>query len=164
MLVVVCDPAIPDEQVGARLRGGIGMERLRAAREATVRRLPRDHGHLELLKGSYSHLREFTPEVPQAIRFDGHAHARPLLEAIEILRELNATGGRKVSKGAPTAFTGPGPRRAPQLRTAAQPKILQDTDGAARRGSGASTSGSDRPKVTGAYWPALDLPGVHRHR
>jgi hypothetical protein len=44
------------------------------------------------------------PEVLQAIGFDGHAHARPLLEAIEILRELNATGGPKVPKGAPTAF------------------------------------------------------------
>jgi hypothetical protein len=80
------------------------MERLRAARYATARRLPRDHGHLALLKASYSHLREFTPEVLQAIGFDGHAHARPVLEAIEILRELNATGGRKVPKGAPTTF------------------------------------------------------------
>ena len=35
------------------------MERLRTAKEAGPWRLPRDHGHLEMVEASYSHLREF---------------------------------------------------------------------------------------------------------
>lgn len=63
MLSVLADPAVPDEAVGHLLRGSIGLERLRSAREAATRRLPRDHGHLEMVEASYAHLREFAPAV-----------------------------------------------------------------------------------------------------
>jgi len=104
MLAVVCDPAVPDDEVGAILRSRIGIDRLRAAKEASVRRLPRDHGHLEMIEASYNHVREFAPAVLNAIRFDGGTQARPLLRALELLRELNATAGRRVPSDAPTDF------------------------------------------------------------
>jgi len=66
----------------ALLRDGIGMDRLRRARESGPRRLPPDHGHLEMVEASYPHLREFAPAVLAAVRFDGGAAARPLLEAV----------------------------------------------------------------------------------
>ena len=49
ILRIVLDPAIRDDQVGARLRGDIGQERMRAAWEARRERLPRDHGHLAMM-------------------------------------------------------------------------------------------------------------------
>jgi hypothetical protein len=112
LLAVLTNPEIPDEQVGARLRGGIGMERLRTAKEAGPRRLPRDHGHLGMVEASYSHLREFAPAVLAAFvnAFDEGANF-PCLgsvvgEEVEVLsvsvenhrRELIATctrGGRR---------------------------------------------------------------------
>jgi TnpA family transposase len=104
LLSVLTDPQVPDEAVGTRLRGGIGMDRLRTAKEAGPRRLPRDHGHLGLIEASYSHLREFAPAVLAAVHFDGGTAARPLLEAVQVLKELNASGARKVPYGAPDEF------------------------------------------------------------
>ena len=48
ILKIVLDPDVSDDQVGARLRGDTGHERMRAAWEARRDRLPRDHGHLVL--------------------------------------------------------------------------------------------------------------------
>jgi TnpA family transposase len=101
---VLLDPAIEDEQVGGRLRNTIGLERLRAAAAGSTPRLPRDHGHLAMLDDSYTYLRQFTPNVLQAIAFKGGAGAESLLEAVKILKELNATGARKVPDGAPADF------------------------------------------------------------
>ncbi len=44
------------------------------------------------------------PQVLDAVRFDGGTAAAELLEAVEILRELNATGARKVPDTAPSGF------------------------------------------------------------
>ncbi len=104
VLSVLTNPDIADEAVGALLRSGIGMERLRRAREAAPRRLPPDHGHLEMVEGSYAHLREFAPAVLAAIPFDGATAARPLLSAVKVLVELNATGARMVPDDAPDEF------------------------------------------------------------
>jgi len=105
LLAVITDTAIPDEDLGGLLRGDrIGWGRLRAATATAQPRLPRDHGHLAMLESSYGYLRQFTPQVLEAIGFAGSLTAGPLLEAVEILRGLNATGARKVPDGAPTTF------------------------------------------------------------
>jgi TnpA family transposase len=104
MLSVLTNSDIADEAIGALLRGGIGMDRLRRAQESGPRRLPRDHGHLEMIEASYSHLREFAPAVLAAIGFDGATAARPLLQAVTVLVDLNATGTRKVPDDTPTDF------------------------------------------------------------
>ena len=57
-----------------------------------------------MLDGSYGYLRQFTPRVLEAVRFAGGTAAAGLLEAVEILRELNATGARKFPEGAPVGF------------------------------------------------------------
>jgi hypothetical protein len=66
--------------------------------------LPRDHGHLAALDGSYGYLRQFTPQVLDAVVFAGGTAATELLKALQILRELNATGARKVPANAPIGF------------------------------------------------------------
>nr|WP_322756542.1 hypothetical protein [Frankia sp. Cas3] len=80
--------------------------------------LPRDHGHLAALDGSYGYLRQFTPQVLDAVRFAAGTAAAELLAAVEILRELNATSARKGPDDAPTGFvparwrSGPAPAAA----------------------------------------------------
>ena len=105
VLAIVADPAIPDEEVGGLIRGeAIGWERLRAAQSSALPPLPRDHGHLAALDGSYGYLRQFSPQVLDAVRFAGGTAAAEMLEAVGILRELNATGARKVPGNAPAGF------------------------------------------------------------
>ncbi len=105
LLKIVTDPHIPDEEIGGLVRGDvIGWERLRAALAQATPRLPRDHGHLAALDSSYSYLRQFTPAVLSAVRFAGGTASTELLVAVAMLRELNATGRRKVFDDAPTGF------------------------------------------------------------
>ncbi len=105
ILAIVADPTVPDEDVGGLIRGErIGWDRLRSAQSSALPPLPRDHGHLAALDGSYGYLRQFTPQVLDAVAFAGGTAAAELLEAVAILRELNATGARKVPDDAPTGF------------------------------------------------------------
>jgi TnpA family transposase len=77
ILAIVLDGDTDDEQVGALLREGIGMPRMRAAWEARQQRLPRDHGHLAMLDASMSYLRQFAPAVLTAVRFAAGKVSRP---------------------------------------------------------------------------------------
>ena len=72
--------------------------------EPVTSRLPRDHGQLGVLASSCNYLRQFTPAVLEVIEFAGGPAAAELLEAVRVLRELNATGAGKVPAGAPAEF------------------------------------------------------------
>lgn len=103
LLAIVTDLGIGDEEIGGLIRGErIGWERLRAAVAQAKPRLPRNHGHLAALDASYSYLRQFTPAVLATVRFAGGTAATELLIAVHMLRELNATGARKVPEEAPS--------------------------------------------------------------
>ncbi|WP_103380672.1 Tn3 family transposase [Pseudonocardia dioxanivorans] len=105
ILAIAADPTIPDEQVGGLIRGErIGWERLRTAQATVLPPLPRDHGRLAALEASYGYLRQFTPQALDAVSFAGGTAATELLEALGLLRELNATGARKVPTDAPVGF------------------------------------------------------------
>ena len=104
ILRIVLDQEIGDDQVGARLRGEIGHERMRAAWEARRERLPRDHGHLAMMDASMAYLRQFVPDVLAAVRFAGGPGTDELLQAVTILAGLYATRARKVPDGAPGKF------------------------------------------------------------
>lgn len=105
ILAIVADPTVADEDVGGLIRGErIGWERLRAGQATALPRLPRDHGHLAALDASYNYLRQFTPHVLAAVEFAGGTAATDLLAAVDILRELNATGARRVPSDAPDGF------------------------------------------------------------
>lgn len=87
LLEIIFDLGISDEEIGALIRGErIGWERLRSARSAGLPPLPRDHGHLAALDGSYGYVRQFTPHVLDSVRFGGGTAAADLLKAVEILR------------------------------------------------------------------------------
>ncbi|WP_219671103.1 Tn3 family transposase [Streptomyces bambusae] len=57
-----------------------------------------------MLDNSYSYLRQFTPDVLKAVEFTGGTGAETLMEAVTVLKKLNADGARKVPDGAPTDF------------------------------------------------------------
>ncbi len=107
ILPVLADPAIPDQQVGVLLRERIGMSELRAAAAGGWKPLPRDHGRLSALQASYSYLRQFTPDVLAVAGFRGGPGTAALIEAVEVLQELNRQGGRKVPEDAPASFVPP---------------------------------------------------------
>ena len=98
------DPEVGDDQVGARLRGDIGHERMRAAWEARRDRLPRDHGHLAMMDASMAYLRQFVPDVLAAVRFAAGPGMDDLQQAVTVLARLYATRARKVLDGAPGGF------------------------------------------------------------
>lgn len=81
LLSVLADPAIADEDVGWRLRHGIGMDRLQEASRPPGERRSGDAGHLELLEARYAHLREFTPAVLAALPLEAGPGASLLLAA-----------------------------------------------------------------------------------
>jgi len=95
ILEVATDEAIADDEVGGRLRRGIGMDRLRAARRDPKDRLQRDHGHLALIDASFTYLREFAPHVIAALDFEASPDAASLLAAVSVLREMYAKGTRR---------------------------------------------------------------------
>jgi TnpA family transposase len=103
-LAIALDLDIPDDEVGALVRGGIGMARMRAAWAARRERLPRDHGHLAMLHESMTYVRQFAPYVLGAVRFAGGPGTDELMAALTVLGELYATGTRKVPADAPTGF------------------------------------------------------------
>jgi hypothetical protein len=57
-----------------------------------------------MMTESYGHLRSFTPAVLEAVDFSGGTRAASLLEAVKILKELNAKKARKVPDAAPDDF------------------------------------------------------------
>ena len=54
ILRVVLVSDVTDSEVGARLRGDVGHERMRSAWAARRDRVPRDHGHLAMMDASMS--------------------------------------------------------------------------------------------------------------
>jgi len=105
VLDVLADPAIPDEQAGRLVRERVGMARLIGARRPAEQREPRDHGHFDLLAARYKYLRTFTPAVIAALPLAGNrssAEVAALLDAAEVLRELNASGRTAVPDTAAT--------------------------------------------------------------
>lgn len=80
------------------------MGELRAAAAGGWKPLPRDHGRLSALQASYSYLRQFTPDVLAVVGFQGGPGTAALMEAVEILKELNRQGSRKVPEDAPASF------------------------------------------------------------
>lgn len=65
---------------------------------------PMDYDYLDLLSTRFSYLRKYTPALLHALEFRSTKAAEPLLRALDSLREMNTSGKRKVSEGAPLDF------------------------------------------------------------
>jgi len=105
VLGLVVDRSIADKDLRKRIFDHLTEEALLDALadcEELVR--PEDGGHLELLGDRYAYLRQFAPAFVAAFEFQSHQPGDPLLAALDVLRELNATGRRGVPEDAPVSF------------------------------------------------------------
>ena len=65
---------------------------------------PIDYDYLDLIEGRFGYLRKYLPTLLQALEFRATPSAKPIIEAIETIREMNASGKRKMSDDAPVSF------------------------------------------------------------
>ncbi len=68
---------------------------------------PESFDHLHLVGEQFRTLRRYTPEFLNVLKLRAAPAAQGVLEAIEVLRDMNAAKSRKVSEDAPTAFIKP---------------------------------------------------------
>jgi hypothetical protein len=72
--------------------------------EATQLARPATFDHLELIEEQYSTLRRYTPEFLDVLKLKAAPAAQAVLDAINVVREMNTTGARKVPEGANITF------------------------------------------------------------
>jgi TnpA family transposase len=92
----------------AVIEDAVGWERfVQSIEEAEELALPTDFDFLEHLEGQYRRLRGYAPVLLETFEFSAAPPAESLLEAVDVLKEMNATGKRKVPDDAPTSFVKP---------------------------------------------------------
>ncbi|WP_134704957.1 Tn3 family transposase [Ammoniphilus sp. YIM 78166] len=72
--------------------------------EAKMLARPVDYDYLDLLEKRFFYLRKYTPTLLRSLQFRSTKSAEPLMKAIDIIRDMNETGKRKVPEGAPLDF------------------------------------------------------------
>jgi hypothetical protein len=72
--------------------------------EAAKLAQPQTFDHLSLIGEQYGTLRRYTPEFLDVLKLKAAPAAQAVLDAIDVVREMNATGSRKVPEDAPTSF------------------------------------------------------------
>ncbi len=65
---------------------------------------PVDYDYLDLLERKFYTLRKYTPTLLKSLEFRSTKSAKPLMKAVDIIRDMNETGKRKVPEGAPLNF------------------------------------------------------------
>ncbi len=103
---LVLDPDIPDEQLRRRIFEEVASRELFAAAVEETEQLlrPRDGSYLDFVENRYGHLRKFAPLVLRVLDFKSLKTDDPLIDAVEILRELNRKRRRRVSEDAGLEF------------------------------------------------------------
>ncbi len=102
---VILDETVQDEQVRETIYQKISPEALKEALEDCQRLMrPLDDNHFDFLAYRYSYLRRFAPGFFSVFTFSSNLKSDPLLDAITLLRKLDADNKRKISKDAPKDF------------------------------------------------------------
>ena len=93
---LLLDPGVPDDGVRAAAYQLVGSpERLlRAVEECERLARPVDDNYFDFLAQRYSHVRQFAPAFLSAFVFRGARAGDPLLAAVELLKEMNASGSK----------------------------------------------------------------------
>jgi hypothetical protein len=65
---------------------------------------PIDYDYLDLLEKRFFYLRKYTPTFLKSLEFQSTQSAKPLMEALDIIKNMNESGKRKVPEGAPLGF------------------------------------------------------------
>lgn len=78
---------------------------IESVEEAKKLARPVSYDYLDLLDSRYNQLRRYTPILVKHLKFNSTNNAsKPLIEAINILNNMNENGNRKVPEDAPTDF------------------------------------------------------------
>ncbi|XMA23525.1 Tn3 family transposase (plasmid) [Bacillus bombysepticus] len=77
---------------------------VQSVEEAKQLARPIDYDYLDLLEKKFYTLRKYTPHLLKSFEFHSTKSAESLIRAIHTVREMNETGKRKVSEGAPLDF------------------------------------------------------------
>ena len=62
---------------------------------------PSDYDYLDLLEKRFYFLRRYTPKLLNILEFKSSQANEPILKALDIIRDLNETGKRKIPSDAP---------------------------------------------------------------
>lgn len=65
---------------------------------------PADYDYLDLLQKRFYSLRKYTPTLLKVLKFHSTKANEPLLQSLEIIREMNESGKRKVPHESPVDF------------------------------------------------------------
>jgi TnpA family transposase len=105
---VVLDPEVGDAELRSAIYEQIPQKVLQKALvEAASIIRPIDDEYFDFLKSRYTYLRQFSPTFLATLEFEAGRSAASLLEAISLLRRINAENRRTVSPDAPTDFIPP---------------------------------------------------------
>jgi hypothetical protein len=75
--------------------------------EAQELAMPQSFDYLDFLEAGHGYVRRYAPALLEAFEFKAAPSARPLLDAVEVLREMSQKGKRKVPEDAPVSFVKP---------------------------------------------------------
>lgn len=105
LVKILIDPIISDAEVRTMIYKFAPESKLRMTFDECERiNEPLDENFFKLLGKRYSYLRQFIPTFLDALPLDGNAETEGLREAVEILRDLNESGRRKIPDDAPVDF------------------------------------------------------------
>jgi Domain of unknown function (DUF4158) len=105
LLEILLDPEIPDPQVRQAVWQRATPDELQLALDlaAEIKR-PLEDNHVEQLGERYNAARQFAPRVLSTLRLRANPDGAQLLAAVDVLRDLNRRGARKVPDTAPVGF------------------------------------------------------------
>jgi hypothetical protein len=102
---ILIDPTVPDDNLRTVIYKYLPENKLRATFDECERiNEPLDENSFKLIGKRYSYLRQFTPTFLNALSLEGNSETAGLREAIEILRDLNESGKRRIPDNAPCDF------------------------------------------------------------
>ena len=105
LVQILLDPNISDGELRNAIYRLLPEEKLRITFDECERLAePLNDNSFKLMASRYSYLRRFVPTFLDTLPLDGNAETASLRQAIEILRELDADGRRKIPDDAPVDF------------------------------------------------------------
>ncbi|EFH79875.1 DUF4158 domain-containing protein [Ktedonobacter racemifer] len=109
---VVLDPTVPDEQVRPQIFAVVPQTQLQEVYDDSgAKARPEDGQTFDLLLKHYTFLRQFLPDLLRALEFTGTSAAKPVVLAIQALKQMDANEKRTLPANAPLDFL-PGDWRA----------------------------------------------------
>ncbi len=102
---ILLDPEISHDKLRSQVYKIFPEDQLRTAiNECNILIRPQEDHSYDFLGNRYSYIREFSPKFVESLILKSNQENDPLLKAVDILRNLNATRKRKVPNDAPIDF------------------------------------------------------------